>query len=110
MPEGGTRRGRRQVAGLSLAGITEAHGYDGDAGFVVKLVTVQLQPAAQAVAAGVVPGNTTGVYPRARSLPDNQYARAGTGPQHRVGPQRQRVLAMAAGANLRQQVRQLDLT
>ena len=58
MPELGALGSRRKVSAMRvLPRKAEAHGDDGDAGFVVELLRAHPHPVAQAVAGGVGEGN-----------------------------------------------------
>ena len=86
---------------LALAGVTEPHRHDGDAGFVVEGDLVHPEPLAQSIAGGSSQGMPLAWTPgyrgacpmisrRARSLPRI----TGLGPERQVG------LAQAAGPDL----------
>ena len=94
MPGRGAFGTRRQVAAAVGAGIAESLWHDGDAAGVVEGGTVDRQPLAQAVAAGVVPRDPALMHPRARSLAGDQQPRpaaaattTGRGPSGRCASQ-----------------------
>jgi len=84
---------RRQVAALFRAGITQAGGDDGDAGFIVKLLACQLQPFAQQITGGIGPGNAGFVHLASWRLADDQKTCRWRCPQHRAWFMRQLVRA-----------------
>ena len=97
-----TERWRRQVAGLALARVAEGHGNDGQLGLIVKIIPGNSQPPTQAVTAGIIPGNATGMHLGTRRLADDQQARTGIGTQHRIRTQWH--FTKTAGAYLRQEI------
>ena len=109
MPLGCALWPRWQVTTAALAGITKTHGNNRQPGRIVKLVSVQLQPAAQAITTGIIPGNPGGVHPRSGCLADDQQPGTRARPQYRPRPQGQLRLAVATGTNLPQQVLQRDV-
>src|SRR5690606_23320379 len=104
MPGGAAFRARWRVTGTGVTGIAETHRHDRYAVFVVERGLVQLQPVAQAAAAGIVPRDAGGMHARSRRLADDQQARLGTGGEHRPRSKWQLRLADAAGADVAQQV------
>ena len=100
MPLGGTFRAGRQITALATARVTEPHGNNGNAVFVIEGLPVHLQPVAQAVPGRVIPGNPGFMHPRARRLPHDQQPGALPGPHHRTRAQGQMGLAQSAGLYL----------
>ena len=89
------------VAAMAVdAGIAESHRQDGDPRDVVESIAIEGEPVAQAIAAGVVPGDAGLMHLGARRLADDQEPRGGGDPEDRPGPQRQMVLADPAGPRL----------
>jgi len=94
---------RWQVTALATAWVAIAHGHDRDARRVVEHLAVDAEPAAQLVAALVVPRHAGLVHREARRLADDQQPCARTGLHDRARPERQVGLACAAGADVGEQ-------
>ncbi len=85
VPEGGAFRAGWEVAALPFSRVAEAHGDDGDAGFVVEFVAGELEPVAEAVAGGVVPGDAGPVDAGAGGLSDEEDAGGDGDPEDGTG-------------------------
>jgi hypothetical protein len=109
VPQGGALGARRQVPGFTPTGIAKTHGYDADAGLVVKSLPLDLQPLPQAITAGVVPRDACSVHFGAGSLADYQQFCTGACPQYGIRTQGQGWLALATVSSFRQQIGQGDI-
>mgnify|MGYP001265081563 CR=1 FL=1 len=110
MPERGTFRMGRKIATTWIdSGITESHGHDGNAVFVVEGVGLDLHPVAQSVAASIVPRFATGMDLCSRCLADDQHARRLTGAQDRPRTQRQISGTDLAGLHIAQECGEHDV-
>jgi len=103
VPQLGAFPARRQVAALSSAGVAVAHRHDRHARGVVEHLALDAEPAAQLVAAAVVPRYAGLVHREAGRLADDEQPRARAGLHHRPGAQRQVHRARTAGADLGEQ-------
>ena len=83
MPGGRALRTGRQIATAPAAWPAEPHGEDGKRIGVVKRLPVDAQPFPEVIAGVVLPGHARLVHLRARRLPDDHDARAGTCPEDR---------------------------
>src|SRR5262249_52294856 len=85
-----------------LPWVAEAHGHNGDAAHIVKLLGPEREPPSQAISRGIREGNARGVHAHTGRLAADANGRACTRPQHRPRLVRQwralrRVPADAAG-------------
>lgn len=103
VPQRGAFAARWQVATAAFAGIAVTHGHDGHLARVVENFWGEVEPTAQQLAAGIVPGNAALVDFGAGGLAHNEQARRGTGLHDGARAQRQVGSADAAGAYFRQQ-------
>src|SRR5471030_3259062 len=103
MPERGTFRAWRQVAGGPLAGIAEAHRYQRDLRRIVELGLRKPGPLAQASAAIVVPRHAALMHLRSGRLADDDDPRGRTELHDRSWSRLQRLFAHRAGADFPQE-------
>lgn len=90
--------GRGVATIWEAAGVAETHGNDGDAGRVVELLAIQVQPRTQSVTGCVVPGDAGFMDFGSRRLADDEQSRGFRHPKDRARAEREVRGADRAGA------------
>lgn len=89
MPERRTFRPRWKIPAITATGITEAHRHEAKTLEIVKCVAINTEPVAQAITAGIVPGNAGGVNACSGRLSGDDNARSFINTDDRSRAQRQ---------------------